>query len=648
MIKCVKAAIALLIGGLLLLACQKSDPNAEHPTETATPALVMQEIITPRAAESAVLLPRNASRQDDAYLLASRQHGLMLLDEKGALSPSFPGRFDYLDYRSLDDGNLVFATFDRQQQKVMVNRLLPATANFSMPVYLPELDFAVEALCLFQDPQKNLQLFIVGEEGRGQQWLLTAPQNARNVPQLIRDLSLPNSATRCAVDDVSQAFFVNEENVGVWRYEANPESDQQRRLVALVKPFGTLNSVDEIAVVDSALYILSADDQSLTVWLETDLQWHENARWSVAPIEEPESMSFSRDNQSVRLSLRDDQNGKWWRASLPATLTPKITPPIVTVTARAQTASAVAHGDAADDPAIWVHPLERGLSRVIATDKKFGLLVYDLNGKRLQTLAGGDLNNVDVRQGLVFGNQTVDVAVASNRTTNSLAVYRIDPRDGVVTEWAQLATGLNDIYGLCLYSPKAGDVQVVANDKDGRFFQFRLGEQNGELVAEKLREFRVASQPEACVSDDETHQLFVGEEDVGVWQLPADPSQAAALTPVITVGDSLSADVEGLGLYRANDHRYLVISSQGNDSYVVLEAQPPFKLMGRFRVGLNADDLIDGVSETDGLEVSAVNFGGDYDEGLLVLQDGRKRLPQGKQNFKYVAWRDIRVALNLP
>jgi len=30
-----------------------------------------------------------------------------------------------------------------------------------------------------------------------------------------------------------------------------------------------------------------------------------------------------------------------------------------------------------------------------------------------------------------------------------------------------------------------------------------------------------------------------------------------------------------------------------------------------------------------------------------VLQDGRKRLPQGKQNFKYVSWRVVREALNL-
>jgi 3-phytase len=40
-------------------------------------------------------------------------------------------------------------------------------------------------------------------------------------------------------------------------------------------------------------------------------------------------------------------------------------------------------GDAADDPAIWVHPVDPALSLVLGTDKKGGLNVFDLEGKRL-------------------------------------------------------------------------------------------------------------------------------------------------------------------------------------------------------------------------------------------------------------------------
>jgi 3-phytase len=80
----------------------------------------------------------------------------------------------------------------------------------------------------------------------------------------------------------------------------------------------------------------------------------------------------------------------------------------------------------------------------------------------------------------------------------------------------------------------------------------------------------------------------------------------------------------------------------------VLDAQAPYRLRGKFRVGINLAAGIDGSSETDGLDVSSVNFGGKFSRGMLVVQDGHKRLPDGPQNFKYVAWSDIARALQLP
>ena len=102
-----------------------------------------------------------------------------------------------------------------------------------------------------------------------------------------------------------------------------------------------------------------------------------------------------------------------------------------------------------------------------------------------------------------------------------------------------------------------------------------------------------------------------------------------------------------MAIYQA-EKAYLVISSQGNDSYLVLDAEPPYQLRGVFRVGINTAAGIDGVSETDGLEVSSANFGSVFPRGMLVVQDGRKRMPQGNQNFKLVSWEQIAKALNLP
>jgi len=80
---------------------------------------------------------------------------------------------------------------------------------------------------------------------------------------------------------------------------------------------------------------------------------------------------------------------------------------------------------------------------------------------------------------------------------------------------------------------------------------------------------------------------------------------------------------------------------------VVLDALPPYTPRGAFRIGLAADTGIDGASETDGLEVVSAPLGRGYPQGLLVVQDGHKRLPDGPQNFKYVSWQDVARVLGL-
>ena len=286
---------------------------------------------------------------------------------------------------------------------------------------------------------------------------------------------------------------------------------------------------------------------------------------------------------------------------------------------------------------------------MLGTNKKQGLLSYDLDGKLLQELPVGRLNNVDVRGDFALGNQRVDLAVASNRDHNSISLFAIDRASGELREAGEIRTPLKEIYGICLFQPNRDELYAFANGKDGTFLQYRLrSDAQGQVQGEQVRRFQVASQPEGCVADDRNQRLFVGEEDAGVWTLDARAEQPAELVSVLKVGELLQADVEGLGLYQGAERDYLVISSQGNDSYVVLDAAPPFAPQGAFRVGLNGALGIDGASETDGLEVTSANLGGPWSAGLLVVQDGRKRLPESTQNFKLVPWAEVAKALGLP
>ncbi len=307
----------------------------------------------------------------------------------------------------------------------------------------------------------------------------------------------------------------------------------------------------------------------------------------------------------------------------------------------AQTVPVRGSGDAADDPAIWVHPRKPAASRILGTDKKLGLSVYDLQGRETQFLLVGRVNNVDLRQGLRYGRGAFDLAVASQRDRKTVVVFQIHP-DGHLTTAAELPTGLDDVYGICSGRNPAGGLDIFVNDKDGRVQQLRLNREGTTWTSQPVAQFRLDTQPEGCVVDEAGQQLFIGEEKRGLWRLALDADgRMGAARLVLPVGDVLTADVEGMAVHRSAKGAWLVVSAQGSDSFVVLDAQPPHAVRGRFRVGLNAALGIDAVSETDGLDVTAANLGGPYGEGLLVVQDGHKRWPLGRQNFKLVPWSEV-------
>jgi len=57
---------------------------------------------------------------------------------------------------------------------------------------------------------------------------------------------------------------------------------------------------------------------------------------------------------------------------------------------------------------------------------------------------------------------------------------------------------------------------------------------------------------------------------------------------------------------------------------------------------------IEGVSDTDGIGVTSRPVGPQFPNGLLVVQDGLNLDPSEHQDFKYVSWRAIELALGLP
>ncbi len=304
--------------------------------------------------------------------------------------------------------------------------------------------------------------------------------------------------------------------------------------------------------------------------------------------------------------------------------------------------------DAADDPAIWVHPTDPSKSTIIGTNKKGGLAVYNLDGKQLYYYPVGRVNNVDVRYGFSLNGQKTDILAATNRTSNSITLMKIDAQNGALSDVADtlIKSGVNEVYGICMYvSPETNDYHVFVNGKDGRVEQWKLTPNDSLIHASVVREFRLASQPEGMVADDETGNVYIGEENACIWKYGAEPTDGDDCTKIAmsdTANPNIAYDIEGLTIYDAgNGKGYLIASSQGNYSFAVFKREGNNEFITSFSI--TDGNGIDGVEETDGIDVTSTRLGAKFPSGLFVAQDGFNydHDTLSNQNFKLVPWEQV-------
>ncbi|MCT7941017.1 phytase [Shewanella holmiensis] len=566
-----------------------------------------------------------SAKWNDKWLYASEKQGLFLSD-KQAVRQVVAGNFTYLDV-----AKDIALTYDINADQIKAIRL--AQPKMHTLGLLPKRDIEIEWLCLQpREADNNLYAWIGNEAGQAEQWLLMSKSEWK--PQLLRSLSVTMGAINCAVDSQHEQLYVIENATGIWRYPAAPFAPAEGELALYQKE----NSFTDIGLYNGEILIFNDSGQIFGVDGELYSQ-------AIEGLDELESFAVDATNMTVY----SDADGRyyqlpWQAVKAQAKANNEL---IVEIPTQVESGTADRAGDTMDDPAIWVHPKFPEKSRILGTNKRWGLLSFDMQGQQVQALEVGRINNVDVRQKVMLGGQYRDIAAASNRDRDSLSLFEIDSQ-GDITVLAEQPTSLKDIYGLCMYQPKPDELYAFANDKSGIIAQYRLSWQHGGLIAKEVGHFTVPSQPEGCVADDDKQQLFVGEEDVGIWQFDLTQSPIKGKL-IIEAGGPLVADVEGIDLYhKNNDETYLVVSSQGNDSYLLYEAKKPFAYIGRFRIGVNGDKGYDGSGETDGLAVTARPVGqGVWSQGMLVVQDGRNRLPDAHQNFKWVPWSMISEALGL-
>jgi 3-phytase len=544
-------------------------------------------------------------------------------------------------------------------------------------------DEEVGGLCIYRSPlTSKYYVFAVVPAGVIQQWELFDRSGSLDA-RLVRTMPVGFDAGHCVAHDNGGAVYFSQETVGIWRVNAEPESDAEKMPIDMAIPFGNFSGdVKGVAILehdDGSGYLVASDANANLFQVYSLADGEHAGTFTVGQsantdaVEETEGITFAPfggPNGGPVLIVADDSNDDGntnyklidWnsvvsllklRSGTPLDPTSPADSGITIVSASIETDPVRSFGDAADDPAIWVHPDDPAQSLIIGTQKKRGINVYDLSGMELQSLADGRMNNVDLRYGFDLGGKSVDVLTASNRSSDSIAIYAVDPDSRTIRNVALdvIDSGMSDPYGQCMYrSAKSGDHFVIVNDSSGLVKQWRLEARGDEHIAAVLvREFQLDSQTEGCVADDATGALYIGQEDFGIWKYSAEPDAGEERVLVDTTdGGNLTADVEGLTIYYGpGETGYLLASNQGADNFAVYRREGDNEFIGHFHVVANEVLGIDGVSETDGLDVTSANLGAEFPNGLIVVQDGRNISPDERQNFKLVPWERIADAMGL-
>lgn len=319
-----------------------------------------------------------------------------------------------------------------------------------------------------------------------------------------------------------------------------------------------------------------------------------------------------------------------------------------------ETAPVASPGDSADDPAVWRNPADPAQSLIVATDKDWGLDVYDLTGALVASAPAGKVNNVDLRADVLIQGRPGVLVAATDRTDDphgKIALYALESAPAGLRHLAHVpvaSNGVGEVYGFCLWRRAADEVYAFIAFNDGDVRQYALDLTNDQPRATLVREVKLASQTEGCVADDRTGLLYVAEEDHAIWRMPAAPdSQSAPVVFAAVDGVRLIPDVEGLAIVpRGDAGGVLLASSQADDvpsagnAYVAYDLESG-RFVERFRVVGSGE--VDGTSDTDGLEFAPGDFGAPFEQGVLVVQDGDNA--PDNQNFKLVPGSTVRALL---
>jgi 3-phytase len=295
-----------------------------------------------------------------------------------------------------------------------------------------------------------------------------------------------------------------------------------------------------------------------------------------------------------------------------------------------------------DDPAIWIHSTDASKSLIIGTDKDTdgGLYAFDLNGK---IIAKSEVlkrpNNVDIAYGLIIDGKKVDVAVTTERENNKIRVFSLPDLKPIDNGGIPVFEGeeLRDPMGIALYTrPSDQKIFAIVGRKSGPsgsyLWQYEFSGSGKFATAKVVRKFGTYSgkkEIEAIAVDNELGTVLYCDEQFGIRKYNADPALNDNKELVLFGKSGFKADNEGIAIYKTTATTgYILVSNQQANTFMVYP-----------REGANGNpnnypllaEIPTSTIECDGADVTSINLGGQYKNGLFVAMSNG-------MTFHYYAW----------
>ena len=304
------------------------------------------------------------------------------------------------------------------------------------------------------------------------------------------------------------------------------------------------------------------------------------------------------------------------------------------VTANVETEPVFAGDDAADDMCVLENFNNPESSLIISSDKKYGIIVYDLEGVKLYDYEVGRINNVDILPSRSFQNKYI--VAGTNRTYNSIDIYLFNSKGELENLILRKEIpSLKDVYGVTFYRDEF-NTYLFISDKKGNVEQWSYNNDEVNSEIKFVRKLKFSSLVEGLVADESKGKIYIGQERKGIWELNAFPSFDSQKKLIFKKSKNFKPDFEGLALKDdGNGEGYLIASVQGSNGYLIIDRK---SLDAKMFFRIIDGDKIDGTTETDGIDVTSIKTS-KFPKGFFIAQDDDN---DGlNQNFKLVDWNKI-------